>query len=130
MLSADRTRCTWPDGAEVMFDTPLPNTTLDLERLAFDVSGPDGCSWRFVDTFQNRMELTVDGNTEVAQLHAGHQFELACSDGTSYEADFDLLFTCQPPARAPTDGFEVTPTMFQFTLSAVDAPVPLFTCTQ
>lgn len=129
-LSADRKTCTWPDGARVTFDTPLPNDTLELERLAFDVTGPDGCAWRFVDTFENRMELTVDGATEVSQLHPGGEFELACSDGTSYTADFDLLFTCQPPARAPTDGFEVTPTSFQFTLSAVDAPIPLFTCTR
>lgn len=129
-LSADRTSCTWPDGARVTFESPLPNDTLDLERLAFDVTGPGGCSWRFVDTFQNRMELTVDGNTEVSQLHPDRTFELACSSGTSYEADFDLLFTCQPPARAPTDGFDVTPTSFEFTLSAVNAPIPLFTCTQ
>jgi hypothetical protein len=126
-LSADRTRCTWPDGSQVTFDSPLPNNTIDLERLAFDVTG-SGCAWRFVDTFQNRMELTVDGDTEVSQLHPDHEFELACSSGTSYTADFDLLFTCQAPARAPTDGFEVTPTSFQFTLSAVNAPTPLFTC--
>jgi hypothetical protein len=128
-LSTDRKHCTWPDGAQVTFDTPLPTDTIDLERLAFDVTGPNGCAWRFVDTFANRMELTVDGKTEVSQLHPDHQFELACSSGTSYEADFDLLFTCQPPARAPTDGFDVTPTSFQFTLSAVNAPTPLFTCT-
>jgi len=129
MLSADRSKCTWPDGSQITFDTPLPTTTTDLERLAFDATGP-GCSWRFVDTFMNRMELTVDGETEVSQLHPNRTFELACSNGTSYEADFDLLFTCQPPARAPTDGFEVTATSFQFTLSAVNAPIPLFTCTQ
>ncbi len=129
-LSADRSQCTWPDGAQVRFDSPLPTDPFDFERLAFAVTGPDGCAWRFVDTFQNRMELTVDGHTEVSQLHPDHQFELACSDGTSYEADFDLLFTCQPPARAPTDGFDVTPTSFQFTLSAVNAPTPLFTCVQ
>jgi len=76
------------------------------------------------------MELTVDGRTEVSQLHPDRTFELACSNGTSYEADFDLLFTCQSPARAPTDGFDVTATTFEFTLSAVDAPVPLFTCMQ
>jgi hypothetical protein len=126
-LSADRTRCTFADGSQVTFDTPLPNATIDLERLAFDVTG-SGCAWRFVDTFQNRMELNVDGKTEVSQLHPDHQFELACSDGTSYEADFDLLFTCQPPARAPTDGFDVTATSFQFTLSAVNVRTPLFTC--
>ena len=128
-LSADRTRCTFTDGAQVTFDTPLPTTTTDLERLAFDVTG-SGCAWRFVDTFMNRMELTVDGETHVSQLHPNHTFELACAGGPSYEADFDLLFTCQPPARAPTDGFEVTATSVQFTLSAVNAPIPLFTCIQ
>jgi len=127
-LSADRKQCTWPDGSKVTFETPLPNATIDLERLAFDVTGASGCAWRFVDTFANRMELTVDGKTEVSQLHPDRQFELACSSGTSYESEFDLLFTCQAPARAPTDGFEVTATSFQFTLSAVDARTPLFTC--
>jgi hypothetical protein len=129
MLSADRTRCTWPDGSQITFESPLPTDTSQLERLAFDATGP-GCAWHFVDTFHNRMELTVDGDTEVAELRPDHTFALGCSDGTTYEADFDLLFTCQPPARAPTDGFEVTATTFEFTLSAVGAPFPLFTCTQ
>ena len=130
MLSADRTRCTWSDGSTVVFETALPTDTIDLERLAFTVTGPGGCSWKFVDTFMNRMELTVDGKTEVSQLHPDHTFELACSNGTSYEADFDLLFTCTGAARAPTDGFDVTATSFQFTISAVNAPTPLFTCMQ
>lgn len=129
VLSADRTRCTWDAGGQITFDTALPLDTFDLERLAFDATGP-GCAWRFVDTFANRMELTVDGKTVVSQLHPDRTFELACPNGTSYEAEFDLLFTCQAPARAPTDGFEVTATSFTFTLSAVDAPIPLFTCMQ
>ncbi len=127
MLSADRLRCTWSDGSQITFEAPLPNDTTQLRQLAFDATGP-GCSWHFVDTGENRLELTVGGKTEVAQLHPDHRFELACSNGTSYEADFSLLFTCQAPARAPTDGFEVTATSFQFTLSAAGAPVPLFTC--
>jgi hypothetical protein len=126
-LSADRTTCTWPDGSHVTFDAPLPTDTSQLDHLTFDVTGPN-CSWHFTDTFMNRMELTVAGKTEVSTLHPDHTFELLCDDGTSYETDFSTLFTCQAPARAPTDGFEATATGFSFTISAVNAPTPLFTC--
>jgi hypothetical protein len=129
-LSADRTQCTWSDGSQVMFDAPLPAATTDLDHLTFTVTGPGDCSWSFTDTFMNKMLLTVDGKTEVSQLHSDRTFELACDNGTSYETTFDTLFTCAAPARAPTDGFEVTATSFSFTLSAVDAPTPLFTCMQ
>jgi hypothetical protein len=129
-LSADRTQCTWSDGSKVVFDAPLPADTIDLDHLSFTATGPN-CEWTFTDTFMNKMILTVDGKTEVSQLHPDQTFELACHDGTSYETDFDNLFTCAGSgARAPTDGFEVTPTSFQFTISAANAPVPLFTCTQ
>lgn len=130
VLSADRTACTWADGSSVTFDAPLPTDTAELDHLSFSVVGP-GCSWSFTDTFMNRMELTVGLETEVSQLHPDHTFELACHDGTSYETDFSNLFTCAGSgARAPTDGFEVTATSFEFTISAANAPVPLFTCTQ
>jgi hypothetical protein len=130
MLSADRTQCTWSDGSTVTFDAPLPTDTAQLDHLSFTVTAP-GCSWSFTDTFMNKMLLTVDGKTEVSQLHPDHTFELACHDGTSYETDFSTLFTCAGSGgRAPTDGFEVTPTSVSFTISAVNAPSPLFTCTQ
>lgn len=127
-LRSDRTGCDFSNGARVEFDEALPDDTMQLERLAFDVTGAD-CAWRFVDTFENRMELTVDGETEVAELHAGEDFHLHCSGGSTYAASFDSLFTCQSPARVPTDGFEVTPTSFTFTLSAVTIPSQIFTCT-
>jgi len=127
MLSADRTSCTWGDGTTVHFDAPLPASTAELDHLTFDVTGP-GCSWSFTDTFHNRMELTVGLKTEVAELENG-TFRLTCDDGTSYETKFDTLFTCAAPARAPTDGFEVDASSIQFTISAVGAPTPLFTCT-
>ncbi len=129
-LSADRTQCTWSDGSKVTFDAPLPDDTAQLDHLSFTATGPN-CSWSFTDTFMNKMILTVDGKTEVSQLHPDQTFELSCDNGTSYETDFDNLFTCAGSgARAPTDGFEVTPTSVSFTISAVNAPVPLFTCTQ
>ena len=128
-LSTDRTQCTWSDGSKVMFDVPLPTDTTALDHLTFTVTAP-GCSWSFTDTFMNKMELTVDGKTEVSQLHPDRTFELACDNGTSYETSFDTLFTCGGSARAPTDGFEVTATSFSFTISAVGAPEPLFTCMQ
>jgi hypothetical protein len=126
-LSADRTSCTWSDGSRVMFDAPLPQSTTALGHLTFTVSAP-GCTWSFTDTFHNHMELTVGGRTEIAELQPDRTFDLRCDDGTTYSTSFDTLFTCQPPARAPTDGFDVEPTSVQFTLSAVNASTPLFTC--
>ena len=126
-LSADRTTCTWDDGSKVVFDAPLPADTIDLDHLTFDASGA-GCSWHFTDTFHNDMLLTVNGKTEESTLHPDHTFELACDDGNSYTADFDLLFTCAAPAAPPTDGFSIDTTGVTFTLDAVNLSRPLFTC--
>jgi len=98
-----------------------------LDHLTFTVTAP-GCSWSFTDTFHNHMELTIGNKTEISELEPGGTFELHCDDGTTYATKFDTLFTCASPARAPTDGFDVQPASFQFTLSAVNAPTPLFTC--
>ena len=38
-LSVDRTTCTWDDGSKVVFDTPLPSDTSELDHLTFDASG-------------------------------------------------------------------------------------------
>lgn len=124
-FAADRSSCTWSDGTMVTFDAPLPNATMDLDHLSFDVTGP-ACSWSFTDTFHNHMELTVGDKTETATLANG-TFTLGCDDGTDYSTAFSNLFKCSP-APAPTDGFSVTATMFQFTISAANAPTPLFTC--
>ena len=126
-LSADRSRCDYADGVSVEFDAPLPQDTSDLERLGFTVRGA-GCTWRFVDTFANRMELTVDGgDTIVSELHPDRSFHLHCADAT-YESSFDLLFTCTTPYSAPTDGFEVTASSFSFSISAVTTTEPLIQC--
>ena len=126
LYSPDRSMCTWSDGTTVTFDAPLPTTKMALDHLAFDVTGP-ACSWSFTDTFHNHMELTVGNKTETATLSNG-TFTLGCDDGTDYSTAFNTLFTCAAPARAPTDGYDLSATMFQFTLSAVNAPTPLFTC--
>jgi hypothetical protein len=75
------------------------------------------------------MLLTVGGKTEESTLHPDGTFELACDDGSSYVADFNLLFTCAAPAAPPTDGFSIDATAgFTFTLDAVNLSRPLFTC--
>jgi hypothetical protein len=125
-LAADRMSCSWPDGTLVTFDTALPTDNLSLDHLAFTVTSPRG-DWKFVDTFMNHMELTANGKTETSTLASG-TFTLGCDNGSSYSTDFNNLFKCTAPARAPTDGFMVTATSFQFTISAVNAPSPLFTC--
>jgi hypothetical protein len=127
VLADDRASCTFSDGSRVVFDEPLPTDIFDLERLAFtlvDVDGAD-CA-RFVDTFANRMELEAGGAAIVSELHPGEQFHLHCPD-TTYEAAFDLLFTC-PAFSAPTDGFDVDATMVTFSISSVATQTPIFTC--
>jgi hypothetical protein len=127
-LSADRTTCSWDDGSKVVFDTPLPTDMLALDHLTFDATGA-GCAWHFTDTFHNDMLLTVGGKTEESTLRPDHTFELSCDDGSSYTADFNLLFTCAAPAAPPTDGFSIDATTgFTFTLDAVNLSRPLFTC--
>jgi len=127
-LSADRTSCTFPGGARVVFDTALPSTTEQLETFgftAFDASGAECGS--FLDSFQNHMHLEAGGSLAVSELHAGSEFHLHCGGGPSYEGDFDVLFTC-PAFSAPTDGFSVAPAQVSFTISAVTTPGELFRC--
>lgn len=127
-MAADRGSCTFADGVVVAFDTPLPMDTLDLERLAFTIEVDGAPCGRFVDTFDNRMELTGSGETVVSELHPGSTFHLHCA-GQDFETAFDTLFTCAGEGiPAPTDGFEVTPTTFQFTITSVTTPGMLFRC--
>jgi hypothetical protein len=127
LLAVDRASCLFADGTRVVFDEPLPMRTEDLERLAFTIEqGKLACA-RFVDTFANRMELTGGGKTVVSELHPGGDFHLHCDGGPDFESSFDLLFTC-PGNTAPTDGFEVTPTSFSFTVVSVSTVGLLFTC--
>jgi hypothetical protein len=125
-LAADRTSCTFDDGVRVVFDTPLPTDTIDLERLAFSIEVDGVECARFVDTFSNRMELTGGGETVVSELTGG-TFRLACPD-QDFESSFDLLFTCTVSGSAPTDGFDVRPDGFTFSISAVTTPGEMFRC--
>ncbi len=127
-LAPDRGSCAFSDGVVVVFDDPLPNDTLDLERLAFSVEVDGVECGRFVDTFNNRMELTGGGETVVSELLAGRDFHLRCDDG-DFSSDFDLVFDCAAEGiPAPTDGFEVTPSTFVFTVTSVTTPGELFRC--
>ena len=127
-LAADRASCTFSDGAQVVFDAPLPMTTMDLDHLSFTAVAGGATCGVFVDTFMNRMELTGGGKTVVSTLLPGSTFQLQCDGGPTYETSFDTLFTCRPPSVAPTDGFDLTATQLTFSLSAVTTPGTLFTC--
>jgi len=129
VLAADRSSCTFSDGVRVVFDSPLPADTTDLERLAFSVEVNGSRCGRFVDTFANRMELTAAGDTVISELHPDRDFHLHCPD-EDYETSFDTLFTCRPPSYAPTDGFDVSATSFTFTISATTTVGELFRCQQ
>lgn len=127
VLAADRASCLYADGTRIVFDTPLPVDSFDLERLAFTIETGGAMCARFVDTFANRMELTAGGGTVVSELHAGSTFHLHCDDGTTYSSSFELLFTC-PGGTAPTDGFSVEADLVTFSISAVTTPGELFRC--
>jgi hypothetical protein len=53
---------------------------------------------------------------------------VGCGSNRDFESSFDLLFTCPVAGSAPTDGFEVTPTSFAFSISAVTTPGEMFRC--
>lgn len=126
VLAVDRASCSFADGTRVLFDDPLPNDTMDLERLGFTIeTGGSACA-RFLDTFENRMELEAGDLSAVAELHSGGKFELSCN-GKSYKSDFSLLFECAPGTQ-PTDGFEVSADLVTFSISAVTTPGELFRC--
>jgi hypothetical protein len=127
VLAADRESCSFSDGTRVVFDDALPDDIMDLETFGFTIEKSDGsrCA-RFLDTFENRMELEAGGNHVVSQLRA--KFELICGDGKTYRSDFDLLFECAAGSQ-PTDGFEVTPDLVYFMIISVTTPGELFRCT-
>jgi hypothetical protein len=128
-LEPDRASCTFDDGSVVVFDSPLPMSDWDLEEFAFTVARDGATCARFVDTFQNRMELTAAGGTVVAELHAGRAFHLHCPGGPTYEASFDSLFTCAAEgAPLPTDGFLVDPDLVEFMISSITTPGLIFRC--
>jgi hypothetical protein len=128
VLAPDRASCTFSDGAEVVFDEPLPNDTIDLETFGFTVEvGGETCG-RFVDTFMNRMELTAGGPTVVSELHSSGNFHLHCP-GTTYSSSFDHLFDCAAMAiPAPTDGFSVDADLVTFLIASVSTPGEMFRC--
>jgi len=127
-LSADRASCSFTDGTRIVFDDALPNDTMDLERFGFTIETSDGSNCaRFLDTFENRMELEGGGHSAVSQLHPGGKFELSCGGGKSYKSDFDLLFECASGTQ-PTDGFEVTADLVTFMIISVSTPGDLFRC--
>jgi len=128
-FAADRRSCDFPNGARVTFDTALATDTSELEGFGFTLTRNDQMCGKFVDTFSNRMELTASGGTIVSELHAGGEFHLHCGD-TTYASSFDALFECFPDGPPPTDGFDVTPTTVEFTISSVATPSPLFRCAQ
>lgn len=126
-LAADRASCDFGGGTRVVFDAPLPLDTLELDRLGFSIEAGGATCARFVDTFENRMELEAGELSAVSELHPGGDFHLHCGDGRSYESDFDLLFTCTPGV-GPTDGFEVGPDRVTFRIVSIATPDRLFEC--
>lgn len=128
VMAADRGSCTFADGVVVEFDAPLPMDDLDFEGLGFTVLVDGSPCGRFVDTFANRMELTGSGATVVSELHPGSAFHLHCP-GQDFETAFDTLFTCAGEGiPAPTDGFDVEPATFEFSITSVTTPGVLFRC--
>ena len=91
-IAADRARCTYANGTEIVFDSPLPDDIDDLENFGFTVNTNGAFCARVIDTFENRIEIESANQSAVAQLRGN--FELICGGGPTYESDFDLLFDC------------------------------------
>jgi len=126
VLDTGRDQCSFSNGAMVRFDAPLPETTDDLESFAFTIEHDGETCGRFVDTFENRMELEAGSWSVVSELRSS--FELDCGDGESYATDFSALFDCMAGTQ-PTDGFAVTPTGVSFSIASTSTPGELFSCT-
>lgn len=126
VLQADRASCLFADGTRIVFDTALPTDDFDLERFAFTIEKDGSDCARFVDTFENRLELEAGGHSAIGQLRVG-VFSLQCGGGKTYKSDFDLLFDCTPGTQ-PTDGFSVSAGLVTFMIISVSTPGELFRC--
>lgn len=125
VLAADRESCEFSDGTRIVFEDALPMDTIDLERFAFTIMKNGAPCGGFVDTFENKMELTGGGETVTSQLRG--DFELICGDGQEYETEFETLFDCEYGSQ-PTDGFSVEPELVTFMILSVNTPGELFRC--
>jgi hypothetical protein len=128
VLAPDRASCTFSDGSRVVFDQPMPEFDtgfIDFESLGITFEKNGSTCARFVDTFQNRMELEAGDKAAVSELHAGGDFHLHCEGGPSYATDFSTMLTeC---GTGPTDGFSVEPVV-EFRIVSVATPDPIFQC--
>jgi hypothetical protein len=135
LLSADRTSCTFSGGARVVFDAPLPTDDFgltNLDELGVTLERSDGTTCaRFVDTHENRQELTAGGDVVVTELHSGTTFHLHCGDGHTYETSFDSLIACASDGTTPlpSGGVTVTPESVDFRVASVATPDTIFRCT-
>lgn len=119
MTLQGRSSCISGDVNFINFDEPLPQTTAEVKHLGFFAS--NGSTVHFQDTGMNKIIL---GDVTLSLLLG--VYTLDCGDGEVYSANVNDIISCMPP----TDGFEVTPTSFSFTLVAPGVPNPLFTCSE
>lgn len=127
ILAADRASCTFSDGTVITFDEALPNSTDGLFGFGFTISQSGEQCGRFVDTAENRMEMSAGTRSVSAELGAGSVFTLDCGDGVTYETDFSTLFECAA-GSGPTDAVEVTATSVTFQVISSATLTPLFQC--
>jgi hypothetical protein len=122
-----RESCTYADGTRVVFEGPLPQQVEDigdtLGRLSFSIEKDGETCASFVDTFNNRMEITVGSQTAVSQLR-GDTFSIICPGGGTHSSNFDRIFDCaREGIPTPTDGFNLEPTFFTWGVGAVTTGV-------
>ena len=127
VLEADRQSCSYADGTRIVFEGPLPQRVEEigdtLGHLAFSIEKEGVTCASFVDTFNNRMEITVGSDTAVSQLR-GDTFSIVCPGGGSYSSNFDRIFDCaREGIPTPTDGFNLEPTFFTWGVGAVTTGV-------
>lgn len=131
VFEADRKSCTYSDGTRVVFEGAMPQQVEEiattLGRLSFSIEKDGNTCAEFVDTFENRMEMTVGSETVVAQLRG--DFSIICPGGEAYSSDFDRVFECAAEGiPAPTDGFDLKPDLFTWGVGSPGTGFELIRC--
>jgi hypothetical protein len=128
-FAGDRTSCTYPSGAQVVFTDPIPAAPPTNQRWNFTMlAAGAGCI---------KVEQPADGNYRVTTQAgvvllgpSGGDEAVVCPDGTVYEGDSNTLSACPgapdlvPAAAASSNGGAVSLTL----LGAQGGPLHVFNC--
>jgi hypothetical protein len=130
VLAADGGSCTYADGYEVVFHTPVDLRT-DLNNLAWDFStsrdGQACAAWS-----EPNIRLWVLGTAlgEFRQYGSGYEVGITCPNGLQYKVPNPGLLTFCNPLDMPTRraGWDATGVTFTLSGTGTDGVLRLFDC--